>query len=56
MNKTIYIKDEDGPIWDRARELTHGKLSALIMGDLKAFVLEAEKYACTTCGQPRSVK
>jgi hypothetical protein len=42
MNKTLYVKDEDGPIWDKARELTGDKLSQFIMDKLRAFVSERE--------------
>jgi len=27
MNNTLYVKDEDSPIWDKARELTADQLS-----------------------------
>ncbi len=40
MNKTLYVKEEDGPIWDKARELTGDKLSQFIMEKLRAFVSE----------------
>ncbi|HTD43211.1 MAG TPA: hypothetical protein VK687_03485 [Bryobacteraceae bacterium] len=40
MNKTLYVKDEDGPIWDQARELTGDKLSQFIMEKLRIFVNE----------------
>ncbi len=40
MNKTLYVKDEDGPIWDKARELTGDKLSTFIMDKLRTFVSE----------------
>lgn len=42
MNKTLYVKDEYGPIWDRARELTGDKLSQFILDKLRAFVSERE--------------
>lgn len=43
MNKTLYVKDEDGPIWDKARELTGDKLSHFIMDKLRALVSEREE-------------
>lgn len=48
MNKTIYLRDEDGPIWDRARELAGEKLSPVIVEGLRRFIAgkeaeEAEK-------------
>jgi hypothetical protein len=42
MNKTLYIRDEDGPIWDRARELAGEKLSRVIVTALKRFVVDKE--------------
>ena len=45
MNKTIYLKDEDAPLWDRARELSGEKLSQVIVEGLKRFVSEHESRA-----------
>ena len=42
MNKTIYVKDEDVEIWDRAKELAGEKLSPVIMQALRDYVLEQE--------------
>jgi hypothetical protein len=42
MNKTLYIRDEDGPTWDRARELAGEKLSPVIVAALKRFVADRE--------------
>ena len=42
MNKTLYVKDDDGPVWDKARELTGDKLSQFIMEKLRVFVAEHE--------------
>lgn len=42
VNKTIYIKDQDVALWDRARELSEEKLSAVIMDGLKRFVADKE--------------
>lgn len=42
MNKTLYIRDEDTPIWDRARELAGDKLSPIIVTGLKRFIAEKE--------------
>ena len=52
MNKTLYVKDEGGQIWDKARELTGDKLSNLIMEKLRAFVNENE---CKKHGYDRIV-
>jgi hypothetical protein len=42
MNKTIYLRDEEGPIWERARELAGDKLSPVIVAALKRFIAEEE--------------
>jgi hypothetical protein len=42
MNKTIYVRDEDEPIWDKARELAGDKLSPVIMDGLKRYVIQKE--------------
>jgi hypothetical protein len=42
MNKTVYIRDEDGPLWDRARELAAEKLSPVILAALVKFVADKE--------------
>jgi hypothetical protein len=43
MNKTIYIRDEDTPVWDRARELAGDKLSPVIVDSLKRFIAQKER-------------
>jgi hypothetical protein len=45
MNKTLYIRDEDAPLWDRARELSNDKLSPVIVAALKQFVADKEAKA-----------
>jgi hypothetical protein len=42
VNKTIYIRDEDAAVWDRARELAGDKLSPVIVASLKKFIAEKE--------------
>jgi hypothetical protein len=43
MNKTVYIRDEDEPIWERARELTGAKgMSSIIVQGLKRFIADRE--------------
>ena len=42
MNKTLYVKDGDGPLWDRARELTGDKISQFILEKLRVFVAEQD--------------
>lgn len=42
MNKTLYVKDEDGPIWEKARELAGDRLSPIVMEFLKQYVRTEE--------------
>lgn len=42
MNKTLYLRDEDSAVWDRARELAGEKLSPVIVTGLKRFIAEKE--------------
>ena len=42
MNKTIYVRDEDVAIWDRAKELAGDKLAPVIMQGLRVFVAQKE--------------
>jgi hypothetical protein len=44
-NKTLYVKDEDVAIWDKARDLAGESLSQLIIGQLKTIVMEREAEA-----------
>jgi len=45
MNKTLYIRDDEAPIWDRARELAADRLSPVIVEALKQFVAGKEAQA-----------
>ena len=45
MNKTIYLRDEEVPVWERARELAGDKLSPVIVTALRRFVAEKEAEA-----------
>src|ERR1035438_325399 len=45
MNKTLYFKDEDGSVWEKARELAGEKLSPIIMEFLKRYVRTKEGAA-----------
>lgn len=42
MNKTLYIRDEDVQVWERARELAGDKLSPIIVTGLRKFIAEKE--------------
>lgn len=42
MNKTIYIRDEDVPVWDRAKQVAKDGLSPVIVEGLKRFIADAE--------------
>jgi hypothetical protein len=45
MNKTVYLREEEVPLWERARELSGDKLSPVIVAALKRFVAEIEAEA-----------
>ncbi len=42
MNKTVYLRDEEVAVWERARELSGDKLSPVIVSALRQYVLEKE--------------
>jgi hypothetical protein len=42
MNKTLYIKDEEAPLWERARQLSNDRLSPVIVEALRRFVAGRE--------------
>lgn len=42
MNKTVYLRDDEVPIWERARELANDKLSPIIVAALKRYIAENE--------------
>jgi len=42
MNKTVYLRDEEVPTWEKARELAGDKLSPIIVTALKRFISEKE--------------
>jgi hypothetical protein len=45
MNKTIYIRDEDASLWEKAKELAGDKLSPVIVTGLRRFVVDVETSA-----------
>lgn len=45
VNKTLYVRDEDAPVWERARELADEKLSAFLTKYLRDFVQGEEAKA-----------
>jgi hypothetical protein len=53
VNKTIYIRDEDIAVWDRARELAGDKLAPVIIDGLKRFILEKEREEVLAKGYER---
>lgn len=53
MNKTIYIRDEDIPIWDRAKELAGEKLAPVIMDGLRDYIARKEAEELTAKGFER---
>jgi hypothetical protein len=42
MNKTVYLRDEEVAVWEKARELADDKLSPIIVKALKSFISEKE--------------
>lgn len=42
MNKTIYLRDDEVPLWERARELSDNKLSPVIVSALRRYVADKE--------------
>ncbi len=42
MNKTIYVRDEDAGVWERARELAGEKLSPILIEGLRKFIADKE--------------
>ena len=55
MNKTVYLRDDEGPIWERARELASDKLSPVIVAGLKRFLAEKEAEEVEAKGFERIV-
>jgi hypothetical protein len=45
VNKTVYLRDEEVPIWEKARELSGDKLSPVIVASLRRFVAERKAEA-----------
>jgi len=55
MNKTIYLREEEGPLWEKARELANDKLSPVIVEALKVFVAQKEAEQKIAMGFQRIV-
>ncbi len=65
VNKTLYVRDEDAPVWEKARELAGEKLSSFLTSYLRDFVQREEARASgfgrillnfrEDCGLPRAV-
>ncbi len=53
MNRTIYVRDEDVPVWERARELAGDKLAPVIVDGLKRFIVEKEREVSEAKGFER---
>jgi len=53
MNKTIYVRDEDTPVWDRAKELAGEKLAPVIIDGLKKYIAQKEAEEAVTRGLER---
>jgi hypothetical protein len=55
VNKTIYIRDEDTPVWERAKELAGDKLAPIIVDGLKKYVAQKEAEEAEAKGFQRIV-
>jgi hypothetical protein len=55
MNKTIYIRDEDVPVWERAKELAGEKLAPVIVEGLKRYIADKDAEAASRKGFGRIV-
>jgi hypothetical protein len=55
VNKTIYIRDEDTPLWDRAKELAGEKLAPVIVDGLRKYVAQREAEEAAARGFERIV-
>ena len=53
VNKTIYIRDEDVAIWDKAKELAGDKLAPVIVDGLRKFIVAKEAEAMEAQGFQR---
>ena len=45
MNKTVYFRDDEVPLWEKARELSGDKLSPVIVEALRQFIAKVEAQA-----------
>lgn len=52
MNRTIYLHADEDRVWMRARELSGGHISGVIVEALKKYIAEREASACKGCGRP----
>jgi hypothetical protein len=55
LNKTIYIRDEELPVWDRAKELAGDKLAPIIVNGLKKYIAQKEAEEAEERGFERVV-
>src|SRR5712692_5114195 len=54
MNRTLYIRDEDAPVWDRARELVGAKgISPVVVDGLRTYIAKKEAEAAEAKGFER---
>lgn len=44
MNKTVYLRDDEVTVWEKARELAADKLSPIIVAALRRFIAEKEAF------------
>jgi len=50
MNKTIYLPDDEAETWEKARRLANDRLSPVIIGTLKDYIMTKEAEAAEAAG------
>jgi hypothetical protein len=55
VNKTIYIRDEDVPVWERAKGLAGDKLAPVVVDGLRKYVAQKESEDAESRGFERIV-
>jgi hypothetical protein len=53
VNKTIYLPDDEAETWEKARRLANDRLSPVILGALKEYIMTKEAEATEAAGFER---
>jgi hypothetical protein len=53
MNKTIYLPDDEGETWEKARRFANDRLSPVILKALKEYIVTKESEAAEAAGLER---